>query len=126
MPTTQFDPKLTLTKDGLEVAGPFEAPSQSIIGHAIVRFLIIQVNKDDAGGQPAIVEDVAEWNSPDANWAKHVSRDRIDTYKITGGRARGIGVAVIVQQADPSSIPSIQTLTWCQDVEIDDTTPSRS
>jgi hypothetical protein len=130
----QFNSPVTLPSDPhdpVAVSGPLLDVDPGAERATLV-CVLVQGDLDDRNQAPVWVEGTGSWEKGDTDWRGTVSREgRI--IGGTGGRrtlgpgsARGIAVAVVVteEEAVPGKIvpPSIDTLTWCVNIELDDGT----
>jgi hypothetical protein len=125
MPASQFEDPIFLQPGGnLLVKGPFD-PQGQILGKATIRFLIMQ---ELPGRQPVVFEGEATWEPTQGDsWEMEIPKSDLRGLQV--GRARGIGLGVVVKDAnlvkdsDPPEYkkidpPAFETVTWCATTHI--------
>jgi hypothetical protein len=141
MPTSggNFDSKLKFDPQGrLIVKGPFTTDPSELMGHVMIRFLLISKKRGgliaESYGFFKPEGDESHENHPvhelgaqhvEGEWSVAVPWNEVwkPTARVLGStganvEARGVAIAVLVTKAAGQRIPAIQTLTWCQDVVI--------
>ncbi|HUK45863.1 MAG TPA: hypothetical protein VLV28_11260 [Gaiellaceae bacterium] len=125
MPNTNFDDVLPIGRDGsLTVRGPFDPEGAKIVGDTLIRFIIVQtpqmLGMTVPPGEPVtvpVLEGPAFFKGG-KKWSTKVSKTALRRFKIKPGKARAVGIAVLVTRAKETDIPAVNTITWCQDVTI--------
>jgi hypothetical protein len=128
----QFNSPVTLPSDPhdpVPVSGPLLDVDPGADSATLV-CVLVQGDLDDRSHSPVWVQGTGSWKKGDADWTGTVSREgRViggsgGSRTLGPGSARGIAVAVVVteEEAVPGKIvpPSIDTLTWCVNIELDD------
>jgi hypothetical protein len=128
----QFNSPVTLPSnpnDPVAVSGPLLDVDPGAERATLV-CVLVQGDLDDRNESPVWVEGKGSWEKGDTDWTGSVAREgRViggdgRRRAIGPGEARGIAVAVVVteEEAVPGRIapPSIDTLTWCVNIELDD------
>ncbi|MFL5922315.1 MAG: hypothetical protein ACJ75Q_02820 [Gaiellaceae bacterium] len=126
----QFNSPVTLPSnpnDPVPVSGPLLQVDPSA-DEATIVCVLVQGELDDKNQNAVWVEGRGSWKKGETDWTGTVGREgRVigGGHRTLGpGRARGIAVAVVVteEEAIPGKIvpPSIDTLTWCVNIELDD------
>jgi hypothetical protein len=128
----QFNSPVTLpsnTNDPVEVSGPLLDVDPGA-ERAWLVCVLVQGDMDDKNENPVWVEGTGSWQKGDTDWSGTVARKgRViggggGQRALGPGPARGIAVAVVVteEEAVPGKLvpPSIDTLTWCVNIELDD------
>lgn len=133
----QFNSPVTLPSDPhdpVAVSGPLVDVDPGAERAYLVCVLVQgDMDRTDDTKPPAIwVEGTGTWQKGDTDWSGEVAREgrviggKGATRTLARGTARGIAVAVVVteEEAIPGKIvpPSIDTLTWCVNIELDDGT----
>jgi hypothetical protein len=132
----QFNSPVTLPSDPHEpvvVTGPLLDVDPNAVRATLVCVLVqgdLDADGDDKKQPPVWVEGTGSWQKGDDDWTGSVSREgRViggngATRTLGPGAARGIAVAVVVteEEAIPGKLvpPSIDTLTWCVNIQLDD------
>ncbi|MFL5979470.1 MAG: hypothetical protein ACJ76O_12710 [Gaiellaceae bacterium] len=117
------------TSDPVEVSGPLLNVDPGA-DRATLVCVLVQGDLDDRNESPVWVEGTGSWKKGDSDWSGTVAREgRVigesgRRRTLGAGNARGIAVAVVVteEEAIPGKIvpPTIDTLTWCVDIELED------
>ena len=131
----QFNSPVTLPSDPQDpvvVTGPLLDVDPGA-ERAYLVCVLVQGDMDgdsDKRQDPIWVEGTGTWQKGDDDWTGTVAREgrviggKGATRALGPGEARGIAVAVVVteEEAIPGKIvpPSIDTLTWCVNIELDD------
>jgi hypothetical protein len=130
----QFNSPITLPSNPdqpVEVSGPLLDVDPSADRATLVCVLVQGDLDGDTDESPFWVEGTGSWKKGDTDWTGTVAREgRVigggDRRRALGkGAARGIAVAVVVTEDDaiPGKQlvpPSIDTLTWCVNIKLDD------
>jgi hypothetical protein len=124
----QFNSPVTLpdnTGDPVPVSGPLLQVDPGA-DEATIVCVLVQGDLDDKNENPVWVEGRGTWRRGDGDWTGTVGRKgRVigGGHRTLGpGRARGIAAAVAVAEEEPAGgkivPPSIDTLTWCVNIEL--------
>ena len=133
----QFNSPITLPSDPhdpVPVSGPLLNVDPGA-DRAYLTCVLVQGDldrTDDTKPPPIWVEGRGTWEKGDTDWRGEVDREgrviggRGATRSLGPGAARGIAVAVVVTEEDAIAgklvPPSIDTLTWCVNIKLDDGT----
>lgn len=128
----QFNSPITLPSDPhdrVAVSGPLLNVDPGA-DRATLVCVLVQGDLDDRTQSPVWVEGTGSWEKGDTDWTGTVAREgRViggsgGRRTLGPGEARGIAVAVVVteEEAIPGHHvpPSIDTLTWCVNIELED------
>lgn len=128
----QFNSPVTLPSnpnDPVDVSGPLLDVDPGA-ERAWLVCVLVQGDMDEKNENPVWVEGTGSWKKGDTNWTGTVAREgRViggggASRALGPGSARGIAVAVVVteEEAVPGKLvpPSIDTLTWCVNIELED------
>jgi hypothetical protein len=129
----QFNSPVTLPSnpnDPVDVSGPLLDVDPGAERAWLVCVLVQGDMDEDKNESPVWVEGTGSWQKGDTDWSGTVAREgrviggKGGTRPLGPGRARGIAVAVVVteEEAVPGKLvpPSIDTLTWCVNIELED------
>ena len=132
----QFNSPVTLPSDQhdpVAVSGPLLDVDPGAQRAYLVCVLVqgdMDADTDNKKQPPVWVEGTGTWQKGDTDWTGEVAREGLviggkgATRTLGPGAARGIAVAVVVteEEAIPGELvpPSIDTLTWCVNIKLDD------
>jgi hypothetical protein len=119
VPNSQFRSPFDITPNGLRVKLTFELyPTEEIIEHASIRFLVMQRAPAGTAGSPFLmIPGNTHWATGDPNqWDLMIDTPQVhhlDPHKT----ARAIGIAITLKPDDPNP-PAFDTLTWCVNIDL--------